>query len=179
MGKAASTILAVVGALWTLGMAYVLATAGAAYLRTGPAPVVTKVAGAPAERWIRLEDAHLRCDTRVFRNGFTYFAGEGPQGADPFVAQLSGDRPCEGAALDGGFLPGSFTRAWVKQRFGLDVPGQGDVRLFTEALAPRFLKGVLFRTVAWFLLGVAVLAVSLRSLRRAQRGGGSRPLVRG
>ena len=172
MGKLASGLLIVAGAIWALGMAWVASNTLSAYLRAGDAPAVVKVADAPEKRWVKLEDARVRCDTRKVQGGFTYFVAEAPQ-AEPFVAQLSGEVPCDGAQLDGGFIPGRFTREWLKQKIGIDVPVDRDVRFFTQALAPRFLKGVLFRTVGFLVAGLAVLAIGIRSLRRAGRAGPS------
>lgn len=168
MGKLASGLLVFAGAIWAIGMAWVAANALSAYLRAGDAPAVLKVAEAPEQRWVKLEDARLRCDTRKVQGGFTYFLAEAPQG-EPFLVQLGGDVPCDGAELDGGFIPGRFTRDWLKQKLGLDLPVDHDVRFFTQALAPRYLKGVLFRTVAFLTAGLAVLAIGIRSLRRATR----------
>jgi hypothetical protein len=168
MGKLASGLLILAGAVWTIGMAWVTSNALSAYVHAGDAPAVVKVADAPERRWVKLEDARVRCDTRKVQGGFTYFLAEAPQG-EPFLAQLSGDVPCESAQLDGGFIPGRFTRDWLKGKLGLELPIEHDVRLFTETLAPRFLKGVLFRTVAFLIAGLAVLAIGVRSLRRAAR----------
>jgi hypothetical protein len=168
MGKLASGLLVFAGGIWTIGMAWVAANALSAYMRAGDAPAVVKVADAPEKRWVKLEDARVRCDTRKVQGGFTYFVADAPQ-AEPFLAQLSGDVPCDAAQLDGGFIPGRFTKDWLKGKIGVDLPIERDVRLFTTALAPAYLKGVLFRTIAFLIVGLAVLAIGIRSLRRASR----------
>jgi hypothetical protein len=169
MGKLGSRLLVLAGALWTLGMGWVVVNAGGAYFRAGDAPVPAKVADAPQERWIQLEDAKPHCETRTVQRGFTYFLADAPQGGAPFVVQLSGDVPCEGAAIDGGFIPGRFSRPWLKEKLGLELPGEGELRFFTQALSPRYLRGVLVKTVAFLVAGLAVLAIGIRSLRRAGR----------
>src|SRR5512133_3538489 len=103
MRKLTSGLLVLVGALWTLRVAPLVASTGAAYFRAGAAPAAAKVADAPQERWIRLEDAKVSCETRSVRRGFTYFLADAVQGGAPFVVQLSGDVRCEEAAFDGGF----------------------------------------------------------------------------
>jgi len=169
MRKLTSGLLVLIGALWTLKVAPVVASVGGAYFRAGAAPAPAKVADAPQERWIRLEDARVRCDTRSVRRGFTYFVADAvPGGGPPFVAQLSGDVRCEDAVLDGGFAPGRFTRSWFKQNTGLDVPGD-DLRLFSQTLSPRYLRGVLALSVALLVAGLAVLATGIGKLRRALR----------
>ncbi len=167
MRKLTSGRLVLIGALWSFRVLPIAVNSGKAYFRAGSAPVPTSVAGAPDERWIRLEDARLRCETRSVQKRFTYFLAEPTQGGAPFVVQLSGDVPCEGARLEGGFVPGSYTRAWFKENLGLDVPGEGDLRLFSQALSPGYLRGIFAVSVALLVAGLAVLAVGIRKLRRA------------
>jgi hypothetical protein len=169
LGKLGSRLLVTAGALWTLGMGWVVANTAAAYLRAGDEPAAARVADAPAERWIRIEDARLRCDTRIARENFAYFLGEGADGKNPFVAQLPKETSCEGAKLEGGFIPGTFTRAWLKDRLGVELPGDGELRFFTHALAPEVLRGVLARTILLLLAGLLVLGFALRAMKRLRR----------
>ena len=74
MGKLASTLLVAAGAVWTLGMGWVATNIGVALSRSGDAPLVVKGgADAPAERWLKLEDAEARCDTRAVSKSYTFF----------------------------------------------------------------------------------------------------------
>jgi hypothetical protein len=167
MRKLTSGLLVLIGALWSFRVLPIAAKSGQAYFRTGSAPLPAKVAGAPDERWIRLVDGRLRCETRSVQKRFTYFLADSSEGGSPFVAQLSGDVPCEGASLEGGFIPGRYSRAWLKENLGLDVPAEGELRVFSQALSPSYLRGVFAVSVALLLGGLAVLATGLRKLRRA------------
>jgi hypothetical protein len=168
MGKLASGLLVLAGAILTIATAWYASHALSAYLHAGDAPAVVKVVDARDARWVKLEDARVRCETRKVQGGFTYFIADAPQG-EPFLAQLSGDVPCDAAQLDGGFIPGRFTRDWLKAKIGVDLPIERDVRFFSAALAPAYLKAALFRMVAFLVAGLAVLAIGIRSLRRASR----------
>jgi hypothetical protein len=168
MGKVASGLLVFVGVLWMVGIGWVAANTAVAYGRTGDAPDVVAVADAPEIRWIRLEGAKVRCDTRTVHDQFTYFFAEDGRGGNPFVVQLTGDVPCEGAVLEGGFVPGRFTRAFLAERYGVKFPGEGEVRLFTQALAKPFLRKLLLQTLALLLPGALALFIGVRAARRAR-----------
>lgn len=168
MGKVASGLLVFVGVLWTVGIGWVAANTAVAYWRMGESPQVVSVADAPEIRWVRLEGARLRCETRTPHKEFTYYFAEDGAGQHPFVVQFSGDVPCEQAVLEGGFVPGRFTRAFLEERYGVKFPGEGDVRLFTQALAKPFLRKLLLQTLALLLPGVLSLLVGLRAMKRAR-----------
>lgn len=166
MGKLASTLLVVAGAIWTLGMGWLSANIGLALSRAGDAPLVAKAADAPAERWLRLEDAAPRCETRAVSKGYTFYLAAPSAGGAPFVVQRAGDVPCAPGPLEGGFVPGTYTRDFLQKRFGVAFAAEGELRIFTEALAPSHLKSSLARTLLFLSLGVLVLVLGLRALKR-------------
>ncbi|WP_242343971.1 hypothetical protein [Anaeromyxobacter terrae] len=168
MGKLASTLLVAAGAIWTLGTGWLAANIGLALSRAAAAPLVVKVAEAPAERWVRLEDAEPRCDTRAVSKSYTFFLAAPRGGGAPFVVQRVGDVPCEAGALEGGFVPGTFTRDFLQKRFGVNLPTDGEVRIFTEALSPGYLKAALGRMLLFLAMGFLVFIVGLRAMRRAR-----------
>jgi hypothetical protein len=168
MGKVASGILVFVGVLWTVGIGWVAGNTAVAWFRMGAEPEVATPADAPDIRWVRLEGARLRCETRTVHREFTYFLAEGAGGANPFVVQFAGDVPCEGAVIEGGFVPGRFTRAFLQERYGVKFPGEGDVRLFTQALSKPFLQKLLLQTLALLIPGVFALFIGIRAMRRAR-----------
>jgi hypothetical protein len=168
MGKLASKLLVAAGAIWTLGMGWLAANIGVALSRAGDAPLVAKAADAPAERWVRLEDAALRCDTRAVSKNYTFFLAAPKGGGAPFVVQRAGDVACEAGPLEGGFIPGTYTREFLQKRFGVSFEEQGELRVFTEALSPRQLKGSLTRTIAFLAMGFLVFLLGLRAMRRAR-----------
>lgn len=166
MGKLASTLLIAAGAIWTLGMGWLSANIGLALSRSGDAPLVAEAADAPAERWLRLEDAEPRCETRTVSKSHTFYLAVPKAGGAPFVVQRAGDVPCAAGPLEGGFVPGTYTREFLQKRFGVAFAGEGELRIFTEALSRSYLKSSLARTLVFLSLGLLVLVLGLRSLKR-------------
>jgi hypothetical protein len=167
MGKFASGLLVVLGMIWTVVVGWVAANTAVTYFRMGQAPRVVTPAEARETDWVRLEGARLRCDSRVAKDRFTYYLADDAKGGAPFVVQFTGDEACEGATIEGGFMPGRFTRAYLAERFGVSYPGEGDLRLFTEALAKPFLRTLLLQTLALLIPGVLSLVVGVRRMKRA------------
>jgi hypothetical protein len=169
MGKLASTLLVAAGAIWTLGMGWLAVNIGTALSRAGDAPIVVKGGvDAPAERWLRLEDVEPRCDTRVVSKSYTFFLAAPKGGGEPFVVQRAGDVPCEAGPLEGGFIPGTYTRDFLHKRFGVRFDGQGELRVFTEAISPRHLKSSLARALVFLAMGFLVFVIGLRTMKRAR-----------
>lgn len=144
-------------------------------LRAAPAaPLEATVAEAPEGRWVRLADLALRCDTRVEARGSTFFLAEGGPARAPVAVHLLGGAPCPTAPLDGGFLPGKYTRAWLKETFDVAFPGADaegpEVRLFTTTLTPEYQRKALWRLLPMLALGLLMVLVGGRGLYRAVRG---------
>jgi hypothetical protein len=158
-------MLAVAGAIGTLAAGSVAGRAGATLVRAPESPPRTALADARDRTYLRLEDAVLDCDTRAVRDGTTVVLGTDTAGRHPFVARLIGEIRCKDIVLEGSFLPGKFTRAFIQERMRLSLPEGEDVRLFTEAPSPRHQKHVLIRTVPWLALGILLLALGIRGLR--------------
>ncbi len=168
MGKLASTLLVAAGAVWTLGTAWFAANIGIALSRTADAPLAARAADAPGERWVRLEDVEPRCDTRATSRNYTFFLAAPKGGGAQFVVQRVGDVPCQAGPLEGGFAPGTYTRDFLQKRFGVSLPGEGEVRIFTEALSPGYLKAALGRMLLFLAMGFLVFVVGLRAMKRAR-----------
>jgi hypothetical protein len=168
MGKLASTLLVAAGAIWTLGMGWLAANIGVALSHAGDAPLAVSAAEAPAERWLRLEDAEPRCDTRTVSKSYTFFLAAPKSGGAPFVVQRAGDVPCEAGPLEGGFIPGTYTRDFLRKRFGVSFAGEGELRVFTEAMSPRYLKSSLTRALVFLAMGFLVFVLGLRAMKRAR-----------
>jgi hypothetical protein len=169
MGKLASTLLVAAGAVWTLGMGWLATNIVVALSRSGDAPIAVKGgADAPAERWLRLEHVEPRCDTRAVSKSYTFFLAAPNGGGEPFVVQRAGDVPCEAGPLEGGFIPGMYTRDFLQKRFGVRFEGEGELRVFTEAMSPRYLKASLARALVFLAVGFLVFVLGLRAMKRAR-----------
>ncbi len=155
----------VAGSVGTLATGWVAGGAAAALVRHPAPPPRVALSRAPAESYLRLDDAVLDCDTRAVRDGSTLVLGADPSRAHPFVAQLVGEVRCKDIVLEGSFRPGHFTRAYFQQRHRLPLPDGEDVRLFTEAPSPRYQKDRLTRTVPRLALAVLILALGIRGIR--------------
>lgn len=172
MGKLASTLLVAAGVVWTLGMGWLAMNIGVALSRSGDAPIVVKAgADAPPERWLRLEGVEPRCDTRAVSKSYTFFLAAPAGGGEPFVVQRAGDVPCEAGPLEGGFIPGTYTRDFLQKRFGVRFDGEGELRVFTEAISPRYLKTSLARALVFLAIGFLVFVLGLRAMKRARTRG--------
>lgn len=147
---------------------------------TPEAPLETTVEDAPDRRWVRPTDLALRCETRVASRGFTFLLAEGGPSRTPVAVHLVGDVPCPTAPPDGVFIPGTFTRAWFEEAFGVVFPGADakgpEVRLLTRALAPEYQRQAMLRSLPWLGFGLLMLFIGGRGLFRATRG---KPPVRG
>ncbi len=125
------------------------------------APLSTTVAAAPDNRWVVLQDAVLDCSTQQIRQRATLVLANDPSGAHPFVAQLVGTKSCAGASghpIDGAFI-GPFTRVFLRERQQLELPPGGDLRVFSQYQAPRFLRRALVWRLTWF--GMSLLLTTL------------------
>jgi hypothetical protein len=172
---------AVLGAGFLLaGLTGRLTWATWAAVRAAPAAALeTTAAAAPDGRWIRVTDLAVRCETRVESRGSTFFLGEAGPDRTPVAVHLLDAAPCPPAPPDGGFLPGRFTRAWLKETFDVVFPGadaQGpEVRLFTSTLTPEYQRRALLRLLPWLGFGVLMILVGGRGVLRAAR---ARPVRR-
>jgi hypothetical protein len=151
-----------------------------AALRAAPAaPLDAAVEGAPDGRWLRLTDLSFRCDTRVESRGSTFFLAEGGPSRTPVAVHLLGSVSCPTAPPEGGFLPGRFSRAWLKDTFdvafsGTDAAGP-EVRLFTTTLTPEYQRRALWRLLPLLGLGLLMAFVGGRGLLRTARARTSGP----
>ena len=83
--------------------------------------------------------------------------------------QRAGDVPCEAGPLEGGFIPGTYDREFLRKRFGVSFAGEGELRVFTEAMSPRYLKSSLTRAVVFLAMGFLAFVLGLRAMKRARR----------
>jgi hypothetical protein len=160
-----SRILAVVGTIGSIATGWTAARAALALARAAP-PVPVPLAEARDGGYVRLEDAVLDCETRALRDGDTFVLGADASGGHPFLAHLVGELRCKDIVLEGSFVPGRFTRAFIDERVRVKLPDGEDVRLFEEAPSPRWQRAVLTRTAPWLALAVAALALGARGLGR-------------
>lgn len=129
-------------------------------------PITTTVAAAPDNRWTILEDAVLDCSTRQVRQRATLVLANDRSGAHPFVAQLVGTRACDGAGsrlIEGAFI-GPFTRVFLRERQNFDLPPGGDLRVFSQYQAPRFLRRALGWRLTWFGMSLLLTTLAIWSL---------------
>lgn len=146
--------------------------AWSAYRAAPAAAEETTVAAAPDGRWVRLTDLQLRCDTRVVQRGSTFVLAADAAGAVPVAVHVLGDVACDAVGREGGFLPGRFTRVWLKETFDVVFPGAAEgpeVRLFTQTLAPEYQRRALLRTLPWAGFGALLTFVGARGLVRVVR----------
>ena len=105
--------------------------------------------------------------------GSTFFLADGGAARTPVAVHLLGSAPCPTAPLEGGFLPGMFTRAWLREKFDVSFPGADaggpDMRLFTSTLTPEYQRRALLRLLPLLGLGLLMAAVGGRGLYRAIR----------
>jgi hypothetical protein len=137
------------------------AHAARALVDSPESPLQTTVAAAPDNRWVILQDAVLDCSTRQVRQRATLVLANDRTGTHPFVAQLVGTKACEGAGsrtIDGAFI-GPFTRVFLRERQNFDLPPGGDLRVFSQYQAPRFLRRALAWRLTWF--GMSLLLTTL------------------
>lgn len=153
------------GAIGTIAAGWTVARAAVALARAAPPAPATLVAARDGE-YVRLEGAVLDCDTRTLRDGDTFVLGGDAAGGHPFLAHVLGEVRCKDIVLEGSFLPGRFTRAFIHERVRVHLPDGEDVRLFEEAPSPRWQRAVLTRTAPWLALAVAAVALGARGLRR-------------
>lgn len=124
-------------------------------------PLPTTVAEAPDGRWVTLQDAVLDCSTQQNRQRATLVLANDRTGTHPFVAHLAGGRACDAASarpIDGVFV-GLFSRVFLRERQSFDLPPGGDLRVFSQLQAPRFLRRALGWRLAWF--GLSLLLTTL------------------
>jgi hypothetical protein len=157
--------LVVVGTIGTIATGSTSARAALALAHAAP-PTPASPAVARDGGYVRLEGAVLDCETRALRDGDTFVLGADASGGHPFLAHLLGEVRCKDIVLEGSFLPGRFTRAYIHERMRVQLPEGEDVRLFEEAPSPRWQRAVLTRTAPWLALAVAALALGARGLLR-------------
>jgi hypothetical protein len=129
-------------------------------------PTSTTVAAAPDNRWVILQDAVLDCSTRQTRNRATLVLANDDTGAHPFVAQLVGTRACDAGTkrtIDGAFI-GPFTRVFLRERQNFDLPPGGDLRVFSQYQAPRFLRRALGWRLTWFGMSLLLTVLAIWAL---------------
>lgn len=137
-------------------------------LNSGEAPLHAPVAGAPAKKWLVLEDAKVRCETRSRVSGGTYFQASALDGSEPFILHVLDDVPCEAVKFEGGFLPEQYEPKEWKKRLGMDPPpGVSSFRVFSQILEPRILWRGVATAGAFLALGALMLFAAGRSYRRA------------
>ena len=140
------------------------AQAARTLLDSAKAPITTTVAAAPDNRWVILQDAVLDCSTRQIRQRNTLVLANDHGGAHPFVAQLAGTRACEPGArprpIDGAFI-GFFTRVFLRERQSFDLPPGGDLRVFSQHQAPRFLRRALGWRLTWFAMSLLLTTLAI------------------
>ena len=171
MGRTLYRLLATVGLVICIVWGWSAAQAGAVLLRSPGAPLPTTVAAAPDQRWVVLDDAVVDCRPRAENQRVTFVLANDRSGANPFLAQLVGAGPCHpspGERLDGVFV-GRFTRDFLRERQRLDLPPGDDLRVFSQAQAPRHLWRSLGRRLTWFGLGLLLLLLAIRGLWRTER----------
>jgi hypothetical protein len=173
MRKILGWVLVALGAIGLLLVGPTVAKFATVIVRSGSAPVATTVAAAPADTWVRLTDAVLRCETRKVvagRVATTIILGRDAAGAHPFVASFTGEVGCDaaGASVDGVFMPG-VVDAEALGRAGVDVRGEKDLRFLSQALRPAGMKVALRRGIAWLLASALLVVLGVLSLRREAR----------
>lgn len=152
------------GLLGTIFVGWRVATSAYLGFRGPATPRTFTAEGAPEREYIRLEGAVPRCETRAARDGMTFWLADA--GEVPVLVQRMDDVPCAPGPVEGGFLPGTYDRAFLKERAGLPLPPGGDVRVFTEALTPAVQRGVVYRTLPWLVLSIALAAIGLKGVRQ-------------
>ncbi|MFO0581185.1 MAG: hypothetical protein U0229_02840 [Anaeromyxobacter sp.] len=165
MGKSGGLILLALG-----GLVASLAgqTTWSTWQNLSAGPVSATVASAPAEQWITLEDAAVRCDTRRTAGRSAFYEASPKAGGEVFLVQVADDQPCEGLVLQGGFGRDRLSAESIRSRLGVEPPRQGDARVF-NVLGPDFMKRALYVAGPLFLLGLATIALGLRRYRASQR----------
>lgn len=137
----------------------------------------TTVAAAPDHRWVILEDAVLDCSTRQIRQRATLVLANDRAGTHPFVAQLVGTRACENAGrapIDGAFI-GPFTRVFLRERQNFALPPGGDLRVFSQYQAPRFLRRALAWRLTWFGMSLLLTTLAIWAVWSSETTRAARP----
>jgi hypothetical protein len=147
----------------------------------GGAPAAVTVAEAPPRRWVRLTDATPRCETKRADRGMHVVLVTDGAGAHPFLTQLEDPERCESARREGLFLDERATAAKVKEAYGIEVPGGGEVRV----LVPMMTRGFVALAGLPVLASVAVAGGGLwlgwrrkKTPPPGEQGGGAGKLVR-
>lgn len=153
------------------------ARAARALIDSPRSPASSTVADAPDNRWIVLEDAVLDCSTRQIRQRATLVLANDRSGTHPFVAQLFGTKACDHPAahpIDGAFI-GPFTRVFLRERQDFDLPPGGDLRVFSQYQAPRFLKRALEWRLIWFGMSLLLTVLAIWALWTSEAPAPARP----
>jgi hypothetical protein len=170
MGKLGAFLLLFAGGLGALATGGVLGSTLGTILHAPREPRPATVADAAPGAWVVLSDAALRCDSRVTRPNATFFLATDRAGAHPFVVELVGaDIACDAAQgrLEGAFVATTVNAQFVREKIGLAAPEGTPFRIFTQVLTPAFQRRVLWRTLPWFALSIALVVLGLNRLRRA------------
>jgi len=168
MGKNGSLLLVGLGLLVTTIAGQSAYRLGAMLRELDPAPRPTRVAGAPANAWLRLEDALVSCPSRQAGANATYFHASAADGTEPFLVQALGDTRCESLVLEGGFLPDRYTPEGARERLRTEPPpGVASFRVFSQMISPSFLRSGLYRALPMLGLGLVMTLVAFRAHRRA------------
>ncbi len=170
MRKVLGWVAVAIGAIVFVLFAQTVARVASMLVRAGPAPAPATVAAAPPDTWVRLTDAVLRCDTRKVVGGATVFLARDAGGGHPFVADFAGDVSCAAAQADvnGTFLAEAVDPAKLASA-GLDVGGEKELRLLSQALRPDSLRVALRRGIAWLLAAALLVVAGVLVLRRQAR----------
>ena len=168
MGKNGSLLFLGLGLLVTVVAGQTAWHLGTALRTLGPAPRPSHVAGAPAEQWLRLDDARVSCESRQVGANATYFHAAAAGGGEPFLVQALGETSCEALVLEGGFMPERYSPESTRERLRTEPPpGVASFRVFSQMITPGFLRGGLYRALPMLGLGLLLSGLALRAYRRA------------
>jgi hypothetical protein len=162
-------VLITLGVLAILASGWAIGGAAVTLLGAAPSPRPSTVAVARPKEWVRLEDVALSCESRVFRNGTTFFLAAASSDGEPFVVQLLGDVACADAKVEGAFSPEHFPRETFEKNAGLTVPPElAKIRFFSEGYGPAYQKLVLTRMLPLLALGGLLVILGVRGARRSR-----------
>jgi hypothetical protein len=152
--------------------------AARALLRAPEKPVPSTVAAAPDFQWVTLEDAVLDCSTHEVRQRATLVLANDRSGAHPFLAELAGTKACDhpsSGPIDGAFI-GPVTRVYRERQIFPFLPG-GDLRVFSQNQAPRYLKRALARRLTWFAMSLLLTTLAIWAVWTSDAPRPARPTV--
>jgi len=164
MGSVGLRLLVALGISVCILSAWKATSAARDLLATPDDPVTTTVADAPERRWVKLEDGVLDCSKRQVRQLETLVLANDRSGTRPFLAELvgAGTHVCEHrthGALEGAFV-GPFSVVFRHERDVFLPPG-GDLPVFSERKAPRFLRRALEWRLTWFVMSLLLTTLAI------------------